>query len=196
MYKDSRATHSNVTSWMGRTENAFPKEVVPFIEKTFRVATDKAHRAIAGLSMGGLHAMAISANNPCLFGYVGLFSPQTMNALNDRNIGRINRFNRRVEKIKDKMPSWLKDKFEEGKERVSDISVYENLDSKLKVQFDAAPSLYYIAIGKKDMLKPFVDSFRKRVAKLGCTYMYRETDGDHSWENWRKYLLDFLPRIF
>lgn len=196
VYKDSRASHSNITSWVGRTENAFPKEVVPFIEDNFRVAKDKAHRAIAGLSMGGLHSMAISANNPDLFDYVGLFSPQTMNALNDRNIGRINRFNSRVEKIKDKMPSWLKNKFEEGKERVSGITVYENLDNKLKAQFDARPALYYIAIGKRDMLKPFVDMFRKRVAKLGCTYMYNETDGDHSWENWRKYLLDFLPRIF
>ena len=66
----------------------------------------------------------------------------------------------------------------------------------LKTQFKKPPSLYYITIGNKDPLKPFLDNYRKRLSKLGCTYLYRETDGAHSWENWRKYLLDFLPRIF
>ena len=57
----------------GSFETAFP-DVVKFIEKTYRVKKDKAHRAIAGLSMGGFHSLFISINNPDLFGYVGLFS--------------------------------------------------------------------------------------------------------------------------
>ena len=57
----------------GSFETAFP-DVVKFIEKTYRVKKDKAHRAIAGLSMGGFHSLFISINNPDLFGYIGLFS--------------------------------------------------------------------------------------------------------------------------
>lgn len=57
----------------GSFETAFP-DVVKFIEKTYRVKKDKAHRAIAGLSMGGCHSLFISINYPDLFGYVGLFS--------------------------------------------------------------------------------------------------------------------------
>jgi enterochelin esterase family protein len=57
----------------GSFETAFP-DVVKFVEKTYRVKKDKAHRAIAGLSMGGFHSLFISINNPDLFGYVGLFS--------------------------------------------------------------------------------------------------------------------------
>ena len=57
----------------GSFETAFP-DVVNFIEKTYRAKKDKAHRAIAGLSMGGFHSLFISINNPDLFGYVGLFS--------------------------------------------------------------------------------------------------------------------------
>ena len=57
----------------GTFETAFP-DVVKFIESTYRVKRDKAHRAIAGLSMGGFHSLFISINNPDLFGYVGLFS--------------------------------------------------------------------------------------------------------------------------
>ena len=57
----------------GSFETAFP-DVVKFIEKTYRVKKDKAHRAIAGLSMGGFHSLFISINNPDMFDYIGLFS--------------------------------------------------------------------------------------------------------------------------
>ena len=57
----------------GAIEKAFP-DVMKHVEKNYRVYTDKSHRAIAGLSMGGFHSLYISANNPDLFGYVGLFS--------------------------------------------------------------------------------------------------------------------------
>ncbi|NMH28308.1 esterase [Flavobacterium silvaticum] len=57
----------------GNTEKAYP-EVVAFIESRFRVKKDKASRALAGLSMGGMHSLVISANNPELFGYVAVFS--------------------------------------------------------------------------------------------------------------------------
>lgn len=57
----------------GSFEQAFP-EVVSFIDSHYRTKTDKAHRAIAGLSMGGFHSMHISKEYPEMFDYVGLFS--------------------------------------------------------------------------------------------------------------------------
>ncbi len=54
-------------------EDIFP-EIVSYTDKHYRTVADKAHRAIAGLSMGGGHAMKISAANPDMFDYVGLFS--------------------------------------------------------------------------------------------------------------------------
>ena len=57
----------------GRYEQAFP-EIVNFIDATYRTIPDKAHRAIAGLSMGGFHTLMISANYPTYFDYIGLFS--------------------------------------------------------------------------------------------------------------------------
>ncbi len=195
-YMSGEARHSNVFSWLGRTEKAFPLEVMPFIEENFRTINDKAHRAIAGLSMGGLHTIAITANNPTLFDYVGLFSPQSVNILTDWNIERINHLRKGFNKIKDKLPGRLKQRYVDRDEQFSDVSIYQDLDEKLKQQFETAPALYYIAIGKKDPLKPFLDKFRNRLSTQGCAYLYKESGGAHSWENWRKYLLDFLPRIF
>lgn len=53
-------------------------DIVKFVEGNYRVKADKSHRAIAGLSMGGFHAMHISRYYPNVFDYVGLFSAALM----------------------------------------------------------------------------------------------------------------------
>ena len=70
MYKPS---FSNPKTMEGSFEKAFP-DIMSYVESHYRTINDKAHRAIAGLSMGGFHSLYISANYPDLFGYVGLFS--------------------------------------------------------------------------------------------------------------------------
>lgn len=57
----------------GAIEKAFP-DVMRYVEKHYRTVNDKAHRAICGLSMGGFHAIHISALYPDKFDYVGPFS--------------------------------------------------------------------------------------------------------------------------
>ena len=58
--------------------NSFPrvilKDLIPFIEKTYPVLTDKWHRAMAGLSMGSYQTSIVTLSNPNLFGYAALFS--------------------------------------------------------------------------------------------------------------------------
>jgi pimeloyl-ACP methyl ester carboxylesterase len=50
-----------------RFTNELMKEVVPHVEKTFRVAADRDHRAIAGLSMGGFGTFTYASRHPDLF---------------------------------------------------------------------------------------------------------------------------------
>ena len=57
----------------GEFETSFP-DVVNYVDKHYRTKADKAHRAIAGLSMGGFHSLHTSKLYPDLFDYVGLFS--------------------------------------------------------------------------------------------------------------------------
>ena len=58
----------------GMVEYAFVSDVVSTIDSLYRTIADKEHRAIAGLSIGAMQAMHISANAPDMFGYVGMFS--------------------------------------------------------------------------------------------------------------------------
>lgn len=58
----------------GMVEAAFVNDVVGAVDSLYRTLPDKEHRAIAGLSIGAMQAMHISANAPDMFGYVGVFS--------------------------------------------------------------------------------------------------------------------------
>jgi enterochelin esterase-like enzyme len=49
-------------------------DIIPWVEKNYRVLTTAGNRAIAGLSMGGLHTMAAAFPHPEMFAYIGLFS--------------------------------------------------------------------------------------------------------------------------
>jgi enterochelin esterase-like enzyme len=52
----------------------FTKDLRLYIEKHYRVLADPAHRAIAGLSMGGGQTLSIALANPGDYGYFGVFS--------------------------------------------------------------------------------------------------------------------------
>lgn len=67
----------------GKFEATFMDDIVKYVESHYRVEADAAHRAVAGLSMGGFHSLYISLNNPGKFDYVGLFSA----AINKQNNG-------------------------------------------------------------------------------------------------------------
>ncbi len=65
----------------GGFEKSLVADVIPYVEKNYRVLTDKNNRAIAGLSMGGMHTQNITNANPGMFGYIGVMS---MGLMNDR----------------------------------------------------------------------------------------------------------------
>jgi enterochelin esterase family protein len=61
----------------GQFESSF-KDVIRFVETSYRVIPKSSSRAIAGLSMGGYHTLHISRFYPKTFDYIGLFSAAIM----------------------------------------------------------------------------------------------------------------------
>lgn len=192
----------NVTSMLGLFENSFVKDIVSYVDGHYRTLPSQDKRAIAGLSLGGLHTLFISANHPQTFGYVGLFSAQTTNAMTNGRLRRLENLTSGLQQMFDKVPrlgqtqlakkiGQLNNRFVDG-----DMDIYGHIDEKLKVQFQSGIKLYYVAVGVDDFVKKLNDDFRKKLDAGGYPYVYHETDGAHSWENWRKYLVDFLPRLF
>jgi enterochelin esterase-like enzyme len=67
-------TREEYMKYMGKFEESLVKDVVPYIEKNYRVRAGKDSRAIAGLSMGGMHTINVTTSHPGVFGYIGVFS--------------------------------------------------------------------------------------------------------------------------
>ena len=64
----------------GAFEEVLIKDIIPMVEKNYRVIADADHRAMAGLSMGGMQTHGITLNNPKTFAYVGIFSGGSISA--------------------------------------------------------------------------------------------------------------------
>ena len=60
-------------------KNVLFNDIIPMVEKNYRVIADPQHRAYAGLSMGGMQAREITLANPDKFAYVGSFSSGAWN---------------------------------------------------------------------------------------------------------------------
>ncbi|HEX9048840.1 MAG TPA: alpha/beta hydrolase-fold protein [Verrucomicrobiae bacterium] len=55
-------------------EHALLEDIIPFVDANFRTIPDRRHRALAGLSMGGMQTHSISLKHLDTFSYIGIFS--------------------------------------------------------------------------------------------------------------------------
>lgn len=75
-------------------------------------------------------------------------------------------------------------------------SVYNDIDGTLKTQMENDYQLYWIGIGKTDFLYDANEEFREKLDAMDFPYEYVESEGGHTWRNWRVYLSEFVPRLF
>ena len=72
----------------------------------------------------------------------------------------------------------------------------EKVAEQLAVQRDNGFKLYWIACGKTDFLYKNNIAYMKYLDKIDFPYEYRESEGGHTWRNWRMYLSEFVPMLF
>jgi enterochelin esterase family protein len=146
----------------------FTTSVMPFVEKTYRVKTDRNSRAIAGLSMGGAQTLNIGIPHLEKFGYLGVFSSGVFGIVAPPNA-----------------PPQEGPTYEEHNKTILDNS---ELKKGLK--------LLWFATGKEDFLvetsRATVEMFKKHDFKV----VYEEGAGGHTWIVWRQYLNEFAPQLF
>ncbi len=64
--------------WADGFQKTLLEEIIPMIDSTYRTLADPLHRAMAGLSMGGMQTNIIGMENPDMFSYIGIFSGGTV----------------------------------------------------------------------------------------------------------------------
>lgn len=73
-------------------------------------------------------------------------------------------------------------------------SIVVGLNAREAVNRDL--KLFWIACGKKDFLFQRNNEFTSLLKSKGVRHEYVETEGDHSWPVWRRYLVEFAPKLF
>lgn len=73
---------------------------------------------------------------------------------------------------------------------------YEKRNSAALDRSARSMKLVYYAMGKTDFLYQSVAPTREILNKHGIQHVYNESDGGHTWINWRRYFNDFAPRLF
>ncbi|HSG57617.1 MAG TPA: alpha/beta hydrolase-fold protein, partial [Paracoccaceae bacterium] len=77
-----------------------------------------------------------------------------------------------------------------------DVANYTAANGDALRRSAAEMDLVYYAMGTDDFLYGTVAPTRSMLDAHGIEYFYNETGGGHTWINWRRYLADFLPRLF
>jgi enterochelin esterase-like enzyme len=72
--KDERPKTWPPQGWADVFMKTMLEDIIPLIDAEYRTLADQQHRAMAGLSMGGMQTRVITLANPDLFSYVGMFS--------------------------------------------------------------------------------------------------------------------------
>ena len=73
------------SGWADGFANTLIKDCIPYIDSHFRTIADNKHRAMAGLSMGGMQTKAITVTHPEVFSSLGIFSGGTITVDDTKN---------------------------------------------------------------------------------------------------------------
>jgi enterochelin esterase-like enzyme len=156
----------------------FVQDVVPYVETHYRVIADRAHRAIAGLSMGGNQTLHVAIPRLDRFAYVGVFSSGLLAA------APAGRGAAPAAGTPPPAPAldeaWVQ-------EHVAAI------DAGAKKR---ALDLFWFATGSEDRLLPATKATVEMFKRRGFTPVFKESAGGHTWLNWRDYLTEFAPQLF
>jgi enterochelin esterase family protein len=148
-------------------EDDVTQALIPFIDKTFRTLTDRDHRAMAGLSMGGMQTFQITLNHLDLFSYIGGFSGAGgFLVMGDRKLDPKNDYNGVF----------------------ADPAAFAKRVHLLWLG---------VGTVEPERMRAGIQRLHASLDEAKIAHVYYESPGtDHEWQTWRRDLKDFAPRLF
>jgi len=170
--------YTNDATGEWRYEDFFFEEFMPFVEKTYRIKSEKRYRAIAGLSMGGGGTYYYALHRPDLFSTA---CPLSASARPIDKEGAKNYLKRRgmTDASEEQVEDWLK------KYNIHEIIKNMPEDKKKSVR-------WYIDCGDDDFLYEGNSLVHIAMRKNDIPHEFRIRDGKHDWTYWRQSLCDVL----
>jgi enterochelin esterase family protein len=158
----------------------FLTDLMPYAESHYRVLTDRADRAIAGLSMGGSQTLNVAFLHLEKFAYIGVFS----SGASLGGGGRAAAPSAAAAPAPAAGPAgptpW-------------ETSHMANLDN---ASLKKGTKLVWFSTGVNDGLIANSKSTVEMLKKHGFDAQFTESPGAHTWINWRNYLAEFAPQLF
>lgn len=152
---------------MGAFEDDMTQVLIPFIDKTFRTIAGRDHRAMAGLSMGGMQTFQVTFNHLDLFSYIGGFS------------GAMNVFARGNNSLD------LNTAFHGA---MADPYAFAKRVHLLWIG---------VGTDEPTRMKEGIEDLHASLEKAGIQHVFYESSGtSHEWQTWRRDLREFAPRLF
>jgi len=148
-------------------EKEFLNDCLPVVEKEFRVEADADHRALAGLSMGGIQTLNMVISHPELFRYVGVFSS-----------------------------GWIASNLPAGVTPEAAAPYYDMLKARPAYYNEQFKVFYLTMGGQEDIAWNNCRIMKENFDAIGIRYTYFETPGGHTWPVWRESLYRLAPILF
>ena len=174
--KTGRLGYYNDIKGQWNYEDFFFKELIPHVEKTYRIKSEKRYRAVAGLSMGGGGSFMYALHHPEMFSSACPLSAY---------IGPLS-----VEE--------LKERFSRNNENYSDMEIQEYYEQhnalsliKNKTKKEITSVRWYIDCGDDDFLFEGNSLVHIAMRKKEVPHEFRIRNGGHSWTYWR----ESLPKV-
>lgn len=165
-----------------RYESYIIKDLIPEVEKRFRVIADRDHRFIAGLSMGGYGSIKYGLKYPNLFSIVGSFSgalqAPMFTAANAGAIGKT------VDAVYGP----------EGSDTRKANDIFSLLQNDTADAVKGLPFIYQ-SCGTEDFLIDSNHKFQALLNEKKAAHEYREHPGAHEWKFWDDQLREFLDVV-
>jgi enterochelin esterase-like enzyme len=148
-------------------EDDVTKALIPYIDSTFRTLSDRDHRAMAGLSMGGMQTFQITLNHLDLFSYIGGFSGAGgMLVLGDRKLDPKTDYNGVF----------------------ADPAAFAKKVHLLWIG---------VGTTEPERMRTGLQRLHTSLLEANIQHVFYESPGtDHEWQTWRRDLKDFAPRLF
>ena len=163
-----------------RYEDFFFQELMPYVEKTYRIKTEKRYRAISGLSMGGGGTLMYALHHPELFSSACPLSasagPLTVEDMR-RNLSREN-------------PNLADTAVTSYYNRHSAVALVNNMPDSLKKSVR-----WFLDCGDDDFLYEGNSMLHVAMRKKEIPHEFRVRDGAHNWTYWRESLPEVLKFV-
>ncbi len=177
--------YTNATSGNWNYEDFFFKELMPHVEKKYRIKSEKRYRAVAGLSMGGGGAFYYALHRPDLFSSACPLSAST-GPLNKEDMKKY--MNRRgmTDATETEMDEWFNN--------YSVLEMIKNMPDDQKKQVH-----WFIDCGDDDFLFEGNSLVHIEMRKKEIPHEFRIRQGAHNWTYWRESLpvvLTFISDTF